>query len=153
MIPADLPLDELAARMAAHDPVIDRHQGVLLTDADGKLAGILTRGDVVRALSQRATADRPRTVLDAAGATGDAVQVGFADETLHAVMGRLLRQGIGRFPVVAREDPRQIIGYLGRADILRARMRFYEEEEVRERFSRHLAPRGCHRTPRAREAV
>ncbi len=63
------------------------------------------------------------------------VQVGFADETLHAVMGRLLRQGIGRFPVVAREDPRQIIGYLGRADILRARMRFYEEEEVRERFS------------------
>ncbi len=133
MIPASLPLDELAARMAAHDPVIDRHQGVLLTDADGKLAGILTRGDVVRALSQTATAGHLRTVLDAAGATGDEVHVSFADETVHAVVGRLLRQGIGRCPVVARADQQQIIGYLGRANILCARMRFYEEEEVRER--------------------
>ncbi len=132
-IPAATPLSELAARMAAHDPIIDRHQGVLLTDPDGKLAGILTRGDVVRALGKAPAPGRTLTVLDAAGAIGHDVQVGYADETLHDVISRLLRHDIGRLPVVAREDARHIVGYLGRSDLLTARTRFHEEEEVRER--------------------
>ena len=133
VIPASLPLGELAARLAAHDPSIDRHQGVLLTDADGGLAGILTRGDVVRALGRVPAPGQTLTALDAAGAIGEGVRVAYPDETLHDVMGRLLRHGIGRLPVVSRGDARRIVGYLGRADILAARTGSYEEEELRER--------------------
>jgi CIC family chloride channel protein len=122
VIPASLPLDELATRMAAHDP-----------GTDGGLVGILTRGDVVRALGRVPEPGRTFTALDAAGAVGASVCVGYADETLHTVMGRLLRHGIGRLPVVSRDDARRIVGYLGRADILTARTRSYQEEEVRER--------------------
>ena len=132
VVPASTPLHELAARIAAHDPELARHQGVLLSGDDGGLAGIVTRGDVVEALNRQPSPDPAVTALDAAGAVHDGVQVGYADETLHDVIGRLLRHGIGRLPVVAREDQRRIVGYLGRADILAARARFHEEEEVRE---------------------
>jgi CIC family chloride channel protein len=36
-------------------------------------------------------------------------------------------------PVVERDDQKRIVGYLGRADILAARLRAHEEEEVREK--------------------
>ncbi len=36
-------------------------------------------------------------------------------------------------PVVARADPGRVVGYLGRADILAARSRLHEEEELREK--------------------
>jgi chloride channel protein, CIC family len=43
-----------------------------------------------------------------------------------------LRHGIGRLPVVDRNDPRRIVGYLGRSGIMAARLRRLEEEHVRE---------------------
>ena len=141
-LPADLPLAELSARLAAHDPALTRHQGVLLVDGEGKLAGILTRGDVVRALEGAAASGRTLTARDAAGAVGEAVRVCHPDETLHAVMGRLLRHGVGRLPVVPREDARRIVGYLGRTDTLAARTRAYEEEEVREQAFRRAPAAG-----------
>mgnify|MGYP000873798504 CR=1 FL=1 len=39
---------------------------------------------------------------------------------------------VGRLPVVDRQNPHQLVGYLGRATILAARLRRVEEEEVRE---------------------
>ncbi len=59
------------------------------------------------------------------------VRVTYADETLPDVIARLLRHGIGRLPVISRQDPRQIVGYLGRVDILAARHRYHHEEDVR----------------------
>ncbi len=131
---ADLPLDELAARIARDDPAVRHHQGILLTDDAGRLAGIVTRGDVVRALTRPTPPGTSRRALDAAGAAGEQVLVARADETLHDAIGRLLRHDIGRLPVVAGDDPRRIVGYLGRPDILTARHRQHQEEEVRERL-------------------
>jgi hypothetical protein len=45
----------------------------------------------------------------------------------------MLRHDVGRLPVVDRSKPRVIVGYLGRADILAARVRHQEEEERREK--------------------
>jgi CBS domain-containing protein len=59
--------------------------------------------------------------------------VTYADELLHDAVRKMLKHNIGRMPVVERHDPKRIIGYLGRASILSARMRQHEEEEVRER--------------------
>jgi hypothetical protein len=46
-----------AERIAKHDPVVSRHQGMMILDGGGKLAGIITRGDVLRALDQNPWGD------------------------------------------------------------------------------------------------
>jgi hypothetical protein len=42
----------------------------------------------------------------------------------------MLTRGIGRLPVVERNNPTRIVGYLGRAAILSARMKVHEEENI-----------------------
>jgi CBS domain-containing protein len=39
----------------------------------------------------------------------------YPDEVLHEASSKMLRNNIGRLPVVERNDPRKVIGYLGRA--------------------------------------
>jgi signal-transduction protein with cAMP-binding, CBS, and nucleotidyltransferase domain len=59
--------------------------------------------------------------------------VTYPDETLYDAIAKLLRNNIGRMPVVERHSPTKVVGYLGRAGILAARQRYHEEEDVRER--------------------
>ena len=44
----------------------------------------------------------------------------------------MLHNNIGRLPVVDRQNPDQLVGYLGRAAIMDARRRRLHEEHVRE---------------------
>ena len=44
-----------------------------------------------------------------------------------AAMTTMLRNNIGRLPVVGRDDPTRLVGYLGRAKILVARLRRMDE--------------------------
>lgn len=126
-IPADMPLSELADRIARRDPEVSRHQGVFVVDKDGKLQGIITRGDVLRALDQDPQGGR--TVLDAS--TRDVV-VTYPDEVLHEAAAKMLRNNIGRLPVVDGQNPDRVVGYLGRPGIIAARMHRLHEEHVRE---------------------
>jgi CBS domain-containing protein len=100
----------------------------LLGNEAGELVGIITRGDVVRAFGR--SGDETMTVLEA-GQTE--LVVSYPDETLHDAIAKLLRNNIGRLPVVDRDAPKKVVGYLGRADILSARQRYHQEEDVRER--------------------
>jgi H+/Cl- antiporter ClcA/CBS domain-containing protein len=127
VVPAGTPVAALAARIAGKDPLVARRQALLLADEAGRLAGIITRGDILRAQGEAARA------LTAREAGTTALVVTFPDETLHDAIAKLLRHDIGRMPVVAREEPERIVGYLGRADILAARARQHEEEERREK--------------------
>ena len=45
----------------------------------------------------------------------------------------MLQNDVGRLPVVAHDDPGRLVGYLGRTGIMEARLRWMEEEHVRER--------------------
>src|SRR6202035_1610321 len=47
---AEMKVSNLAELIARHDPSVSRHQGMLILDSEGKLAGVITRGDVMRAL-------------------------------------------------------------------------------------------------------
>jgi len=58
---------------------------------------------------------------------------GHPDELLRDAVARVLARDVGRLPIVSREEPRRLVGYLGRARIMRARVRLYEEENLRER--------------------
>ena len=69
------------------------------------------------------------TVLDAGSRE---VVVTYPDETLHDASAKMLRNNIGRLPVVDRKDPRRVVGYLGRPGIMAARLRRLDEEHVRE---------------------
>src|SRR5438445_5258216 len=126
-LPASMRVGELVARIAKHDPVVSRHQGMVIVDAEGRLAGIITRADVLRALDQDPLGEM--TVLE--GGSRKLV-VTYPDESLHEASAKMLRNNIGRLPVVERSDPRKVVGYLGRPGIMAARLRRLEEEHVRE---------------------
>ncbi|HEX8815220.1 MAG TPA: chloride channel protein [Terriglobales bacterium] len=126
-ISADMRIGELADRIARHDPAVSDHEGILVMNGSGKLAGILTRGDVLRAIEKDPSGGTP--VIDAASKN---LVVTYPDELLHDASARMLRANVGRLPVVERKDPAQVVGYLGRKEILAARMHRLEEEHVRE---------------------
>jgi CIC family chloride channel protein len=126
-LPAEMKVSELSDLIARRDPEVCRHQGMIVLDAEGNLVGVITRGDVMRALD--ADASGASSVLDAG--TRDVV-VTYPDESLHDASAKMLRGNIGRLPVVERKDPRKVVGYLGRPGIMAARLRRLDEEHVRE---------------------
>lgn len=128
VLPASATVASLANRIARGEPgVADRH-GTLLVDAAGGLQGIITRGDIMDVV-QAGTSDHT-TALEA-GCT-ELVTI-TPDATLHDAISLMLKRDIGRLPVVDPTDASRIVGYLGRADILAARLRRQEEEEKREK--------------------
>jgi CBS domain-containing protein len=126
-IPASMKVTELSDRVAQHDRRLSRRQGTLIVDDEGSLVGIITRGDVLRAIER--FEDAPRTVLEA-GSTN--LIVTYPDEILYAAIEKMVRNDVGRLPVVRRDNPRQIQGYLGRAAVMSARLRRLQEEHERE---------------------
>jgi CBS domain-containing protein len=136
-VPTAMPLMELSERIAAHDPQIARHEGMLIVDGKDELAGIITHGDVLRALAQNGKDGQ--TVIEAA--TREVI-VSYADEVLYEAVRKMVRHNIGRLPVVSRKNPRRIVGYLGRGNLMAGRLRYFEDEYVRERrfLSRRAAP-------------
>lgn len=127
-VSSQLKVAELSELIAKRDPSVSRRQGTIILDADNRLTGIITRGDVVRALLENP--DGSATVLEAGNRT---LIVTYPDELLHDAIGKMLKHDIGRLPVVERADPGRVMGYLGRSCILAARSRHHNEEDVRER--------------------
>ncbi|MGA7754087.1 MAG: chloride channel protein [Candidatus Sulfotelmatobacter sp.] len=127
VIAAGTKVGEVAERIARHDPAVARHEALLIVDDGGRLAGIVTRGDILRALD---TDSSGAITVEAAGATN--LVVAYPDEPVSEAAAKLLRFDIGRLPVVDRSDEHKIVGYLGRAAILAARMRSFQDENIRE---------------------
>jgi CIC family chloride channel protein len=126
-IPATMTVGELSARIAAGDPTLSGRQGVPIVGERGELAGIITRSDLMRAME--GDPGRGASVLDAG--TRELV-VAHPDELLSDAVARMLAHEIGRLLIVDRQDPGRLVGYLGRAGVMRARVRLFEEENVRE---------------------
>jgi H+/Cl- antiporter ClcA len=127
VIPGDTKVGVLAEKIARHDPAIAKHEALLILDKDGKLAGIITRGDVLKALDKDSLGSM--SVLEA-GSTH--LVVTFPDELVSEAAQKMLQFEIGRMPVVARGDERTVLGYLPRAGILAARLRRFRDEHVLE---------------------
>lgn len=138
----DVTVGELANRIASGDPGASRHQALPIVDAEGPLVGIITRGDVMKALRQPSRADA--TVLEA-GARD--LVVAYPDETVRDAVVRLLRHDVGRQPVVSRDGRRALVGYLGRAHVMAARLRWYRSEHTRERGRGAPRPRDARVLP------
>jgi CBS domain-containing protein len=135
-IPATMTVVELSKRLADRDEALNRRQAILLVNEQQRLVGIITRGDLIRALGRN-----PSPNLTVAEAGSNDLIVTHPDEPLQQALTKMLCENIGRLPVVDRKDPTRIVGYLGRAAILSARMRLHEEEHVREKVTLPLLNR------------
>ncbi len=127
VIPAGTKVGEVAERIARHDPTVARYEALLILDAAGKLTGVVTRGDILRALGQDPSGE---TTVDQAGSTK--LVVTYPDELVSEAAAKMLHRDIGRLPVVDRQNPQKVLGYLGRAAILAARTRRLHDEHFRE---------------------
>lgn len=127
VVPGSMKLRELTALVAAGEPVLAGHQATLILDPEQRLQGIVTRGDIIRALPDAAENEN----LTVAEAGSRPLTVTYPDEPLADALNRMLAQNIGRMPVVERLRPDRLVGYLGRSAILSARQRLHDEENLR----------------------
>ncbi|HEY3280331.1 MAG TPA: chloride channel protein [Gemmatimonadales bacterium] len=127
VIPADLPVDGFFQRLADQDAVLGRRQDWPIVDDAGRLVGVITRGDLVRALDREESEEE--TLLDVA--SGGLV-VAYPDELLEEATAKMLEHDIGRLPVVRRDDPTRLVGFLGRAGVMAVLLHATREERVRD---------------------
>ncbi|HET7434307.1 MAG TPA: chloride channel protein [Thermoanaerobaculia bacterium] len=101
---ADEAIDALRARSASH-------QGFPVIDADGNLLGVVTRRDFL---------DAPPEVKVAGDLVRRAPAIVHLDNSLREAADLMVRENVGRLPVVERGNPRKVVGFLTRSDLLRA---------------------------------
>jgi CBS domain-containing protein len=126
-IPPEMTVAELAERMGRGEPEFSLTQGLPIASDDGRLRGVVTQGDILRAL--KADPAGKMTVLEAGANTP---VIAYEDESMMDALVRLLENDIGRMPVVSRAEPHGLVGFLNRATVLNAWSRHVEEEGVRE---------------------
>jgi H+/Cl- antiporter ClcA len=126
-IPATMKLSDFSDRLAQKDRRLSRRQGTLIVDEEGRLMGIITRGDVLRAIEENSNSNL--SVIEAGHRN---LIVTYPDEILYEAIDKMVRNDIGRLPVVSRDNVRQPLGYLGRAAVMTARLHRMKEEHERE---------------------
>ncbi|MFN2570110.1 MAG: chloride channel protein, partial [Gemmatimonadales bacterium] len=126
-VPASLPVDGLFERLADEDPVYARRQEWAVVDDAERLVGLVTRGDLVRAL-EREDGERA-TVLDLGSRQ---LVVTHADELLEEATAKMLEHDIGRLPVVDRADRTRLVGLLGRAGVMAVWLHATRDEHTRD---------------------
>lgn len=92
----------------------DDHEPLLVVDGRGRLTGVLSLSDL-RSLPPGVSA---RTPVQEVARTS--VVTVFPDDTLDRAMRRFAVYDFAMLPVVAREDPRRLVGRLRRSDVLKA---------------------------------
>lgn len=100
-----------------------------VVNAEGELAGVVTRADISRRMEQNGDAA-------AASPMGDLVRTdtveAYPDEPLRVVVYRMVEKGCTRMPVLERST-RKFLGLVSLNDLLKARSWHLEEETRRER--------------------
>lgn len=124
-VSANLP----AALLAGEFLRTGRH-GFPVLDDDGNLLGVVSLDDYRRAMSNEQDAAATLLVRDIA--TSDVVSV-YPDESVGTALQRMAPRDLSRLPVVAREDPRRLLGVVRRNDIVRA----YEVGALRREEARY----------------
>ncbi len=108
---ADDAIEEVRDWMASREDE-SRHQGFPVVDKDGTLLGVVGRGDLLDLelpidAKVRDVIKRPPVVI-------------FAESTVRQAADHMVRQGVGRLPVVTRADPDHVVGIVTRSDLLAA---------------------------------
>lgn len=138
-IPSATKVGDLADRIGANDPAVCHHPALLVKDQLEALAGIITRRDVLAAVESGYSADAISSVMSTS------LVCAYPDEILRDAVERMHIHDIGRLPVVNRDNPRELLGYLGRGAILSAHRIRWQDNHLPEKgwITRSLASRGA----------
>ena len=102
-----------------------RHQGFPVVDSADRLVGVVT-GREIR--------ETPRNPLETVGAlVARPAAVIFDDQSVRDAADHMVRQQVGRLPVVSRSRPTEVIGIITRSDLLEAHERRLNAAERRRR--------------------
>jgi len=115
----DQTVDEVRAWMAEKRSQTS-HQGFPVLDPDGNLVGVVTRRNIAEGNGSAPIGQlikRPPAVV-------------FLDNSLREAADHMVREEIGRLPVVSRENPRKVVGFITRSDLLRAHEKRLKETEA-----------------------
>jgi len=115
-----------------------------VVDAQERLVGVIRHADVERAVAEHPSGDPGLSGLVKTNPT-----VAYPDEPLRVVVYRMAETGLTRLPVIERHGSRKLVGMIGLADLLAARVRNLEAERRRQRFLpvEILLPRALRRRP------
>ena len=110
-IPGNMPLRMIPALLDKA-----RMHGLPVSKDDGTLCGVITVQDVEEAVES----DEKNLDLPATQFCSQHLIVAYSDETLHHALERMSHRDIGRLPVVDRNRQTVLVGWISRADIVRA---------------------------------
>ena len=121
---ADDTLASVRAWLASRAPGTG-HQGFPVNDSNGDLVGVLTRRDIFNTEEAQTSQlwrliKRPLAVV-------------FEDNSLREAADHMVNEEVGRLPVVARDNPRKVTGWLTRSDLLTAHRQRLEDASRAER--------------------
>lgn len=102
------------------------HEGLPIIDAEEELLGIVTYGDLLRAVVN----DETEMTVAEAGTTD--LMYGYPDEQVFEVAIRMAANELEQVPVVERDDETTLIGMLDSQNLMTSTLRQLEEEQVRE---------------------
>ena len=111
---ADQKIEAARLWIASHAPG-SGHQGFPVVDPSGRLRGVLTRRNLLDPET-----DGSRTLAEVLTRPPAAV---FEDSTLREAADHMVREDVGRLPVVARDAPDTLVGFITRGDLLAAHRR------------------------------
>ena len=118
---------EVADRMASGDPRLVRHRALPIVNEEGQLVGIVTQGDILRALEEDPAGDLP--VIEVGSRS---LIVAHPDESAFEALTKMLMNNVGRLPVVDRKNPQKMVGYINRASVMASWSKHLNEESLRE---------------------
>ncbi len=111
-ISSGLTLQEAATVFAKNH----RH-GMAVLNSEGNFWGIVTINDLNRAIDKNLP---PETLVSQIAMPRTKLLVAHPDESIGEALARMGTRGIGRLPVLARDDGRHLLGLLRRDDVIRA---------------------------------
>jgi len=131
VLPTNVSVQELSTSLRSKNSRGQRLYPVL--NGDGKLSGVLTRGDLYKIIEENANRDGSMRLTET---LRTAPTCAYPDEPLRVVVYRMAETGFTRFPVVERDDHGKLLGIVSLDDLLKARVATLEAETRRERVLR-----------------
>jgi CIC family chloride channel protein len=116
-----------ADRFSTGDLKTSHHHALPIVDSAGHLQGLVTQGDLLRALQVDPAGEM--TVLDAGTRS---LVITYPDERVFDAVTKMLTNNIGRLPVVDRNDPQRLVGYINRTNVMGSWRGHLHEEFVRD---------------------
>ncbi len=111
-ISKDMNLNELADALAH-----SHHNGFGVVDDDGKFFGIVTFSDLEKALHNGLA---ETTKVAEIATTWPHLKIAFPEDTIDKALEQMSEHGLGRLPIVSKEDPYVLLAILWRKDIIQA---------------------------------